>query len=68
MISFTRDAEGFLPPESTVTRTPERDDRAEIDADEEAARQAEELDDGRLDPDELNGEPHWWDEGSDDET
>ena len=51
-----------------MTRTPERDDRAEIDADEEAARQAEELEDGRLDPDELNGKPHWWDEGSDDET
>ncbi len=28
----------------------------------------EELEDGSLDPDELDGEPDWWDEGSDDET
>ena len=26
----------------------------------------EELEDGSLDPDELDGEPAWWDEGSDD--
>jgi hypothetical protein len=29
---------------------------------------AEELADGSLDPDELESEPEWWDEGSDDET
>ena len=31
-------------------------------------RMAEELEDGSLDPDELDAEPAWWDEGSDDET
>ena len=51
-----------------MTRTPERDDCLEIDADEEARRQEEELEDGSLDPDELSGEPDWWDEGIDDET
>jgi hypothetical protein len=35
---------------------------------ERAEREAEELEDGSLDPDELTGEPAWWDEGSDDET
>jgi len=35
---------------------------------EERLRRAEELEDGSLDPDELDGEPQWWDEGSDDET
>ena len=35
--------------------------------DEEQTRQAEELEDGSLDPDELDTEPSWWDEGSDDE-
>jgi hypothetical protein len=35
---------------------------------EDDARQAEELEDGSLDPDELTGEPGWWDEGTDDET
>jgi hypothetical protein len=35
---------------------------------DEALRQAERLEDGSLDPDELPGEPRWWDEGSDDET
>jgi hypothetical protein len=29
---------------------------------------SEELEDGSLDPDELEAEPDWWDEGSDDET
>jgi hypothetical protein len=29
---------------------------------------AEKLEDGSLDPDELDAEPAWWDEGSDDET
>ena len=37
------------------------------DADERD-RRAEELEDGSLDPDELDAEPSWWDEGSDDET
>ena len=35
---------------------------------DDARRRAEELEDGSLDPDELDGEPDWWDEGSDDET
>jgi hypothetical protein len=30
-------------------------------------RSAEELEDGTLDPDELDREPTWWDERSDDE-
>jgi hypothetical protein len=38
------------------------------DGDEEARRVAEQLEDGSLDPDELNDEPALWDEGSDDET
>ena len=38
------------------------------DQPEEAGHAAEELEDGSLDPDELDGEPAWWDEGSDDET
>ena len=33
-----------------------------------ARREADELEDGSLDPDELTGEPDRWDEGSDDET
>ena len=41
------------------------DDEAER---EKGEREAEELEDGSLDPDELTGEPAWWDEGSDDET
>ena len=35
---------------------------------EEQVRPAEELDDGTLDPDELDAEPGSWDEGADDET
>lgn len=35
---------------------------------DEAERVAEELEDGSLDPDEVEEEPAWWDEGSDDET
>jgi hypothetical protein len=38
------------------------------DEDDERDRRAEELEDGSLDPDELDAEPSWWDEGSDDET
>ena len=46
-----------------------RDDEApNLGEPEEAAHAAEELEDGSLDPDELDGEPAWWDEGSDDET
>jgi hypothetical protein len=43
------------------------DDRTRPE-DGEAARLAEELEDGSLDPDELDAEPGSWDEGSDDET
>jgi hypothetical protein len=47
--------ESDLPPRSPIDREPAR-------------RDAEDLEDGSLDPDELSGEPDWWDEGSDDET
>jgi hypothetical protein len=49
---------------------PPRDDEdvVEPNSRDDAVRQAEELADGSLDPDELTGEPEWWDEGSDDET
>lgn len=40
----------------------------EDDSGEDARRVAEQLEDGSLDPDELSGEPAWWDDGSDDET
>ncbi len=54
---------------SIVTEPPHRDDGAqEPDTRRAAEREAEELEDGGLDPDELTGEPTWWDEGSDDET
>ena len=43
----------------------EDDERA---AERRAERRAEEFGDGSLDPDELDDEPAWWDEGSDDET
>lgn len=43
----------------------EDDERA---AEERAESLAEELEDGSLDPDELDDEPAWRDEGSDDET
>jgi hypothetical protein len=36
--------------------------------DDQSEQDAEELEDGRLDPDELEDEPEWWDEGADDET
>lgn len=38
------------------------------DRDAEAEDEGEQLEDGTLDADELDGEPPWWDEGSDDET
>jgi hypothetical protein len=41
------------------------DDEAER---ENAEHEAEELEDGSLDPDEPTGEPTWWDDGNDDET
>ena len=52
-----------------MTRQPRASDTSgeERDADD-ARRRAEELEDRSLDPDELDGEPDWWDEGSDDET
>ena len=40
---------------------------AEDEGAQEDSRPAEELEDGSLDPDELEREPAWWDEGSDDE-
>lgn len=51
-----------------MTEPPYRDDEALGPHTREAVeREAEELEDGSLDPDELTGEPEWWDEGSDDE-
>ena len=40
---------------------------AESDGAQEDRRAAEELEDGSLDPDELDREQAWWDEGGDDE-
>ena len=51
-----------------MTPRPDQDDERTRPEDGEAARLAEELEDGSLDPDELDAEPGWWDEGSDDET
>jgi hypothetical protein len=52
-----------------VTGPPHADDKAlPARQSDEAEREAEELEDGSLDPDELTGEPAWWDEGGDDET
>jgi hypothetical protein len=53
-------------PVARMTARPDEDEPAETE--DEAARLAEELEDGSLDPDELDAEPGWWDEGSDDET
>ena len=50
-----------------MTRRPDDDVPEEEDV-RDAVRLAEELEDGSLDPDELDAEPAWWDEGSDDET
>jgi hypothetical protein len=50
-----------------MTGRPDDDVPEENDV-REAVRLAEELEDGSLDPDELDAEPAWWDEGSDDET
>lgn len=46
---------------------PDREER-EDDERDLARREAEQLEDGSLDPDELSGDPGWWDEGADDET
>ena len=50
-----------------MTESPEADDQPCGADPDERARQASELEDGSLDPDELEAEPDWWDEGSDDE-
>jgi hypothetical protein len=50
-----------------MSARPDEDEPAQAD-DGEAVRRAEELEDGSLDPDELDAEPAWLDEGSDDET
>ena len=47
---------------------PEPDEVSESEREERARRLANELEVGSLDPDELDGEPEWWDEGADDET
>ena len=41
--------------------------RSDETRDDDGQRSAELQEDGSLDPDELDGEPAWWDEGSDDE-
>ncbi len=51
---------------TSMSRTPDDDESVE-DAGEPFHR-AEELEDGSLDPDQLDEELAWWDEGSDDET
>jgi hypothetical protein len=43
------------------------DDHEDHD-DERARLEAEELEDGSRDADELTAEPEWWDDGADDET
>ena len=50
-----------------MTARPDESVPDEKDA-RDAVRAAEKLEDGSLDPDELDAEPAWWDEGSDDET
>ena len=49
-------------------RNEHRRDDPDSEDRETAEREAEQLEDGSLDPDELSVEPSWWDEGSDDET
>ena len=52
-----------------MTGPPHADDEALPPGEsDDAEQEADELEDGSLDPDELTGEPAWWDEGSDDET
>jgi hypothetical protein len=51
-----------------VASSPRDSGDSDAERDDEARRRAEELEDGSLDPDELDGEPEWWDEGSDDES
>ena len=41
---------------------------SETDNVDRAEREAEDLEDGALDPDEISQDAAWWDEGSDDET
>jgi len=45
----------------------ESDEVSESERDERERQLADEPEDGSLDPDELDGEPTWWDEGADDE-
>ena len=54
--------------EAVILSRPGDDEAPDLGEPEEAGHVAEELEDGSLDPDELDGEPAWWDEGSDDET
>ena len=44
------------------------EEQQEPEGEKHTRRLAEELEDGSLDPDELDREPAWWDEGSDDKT
>ena len=51
---------------TSISRTPDEDESVENAG--APIHRAEELEDGSLEPDELDAEPAWWDEGSDDET
>ncbi len=51
-----------------MTKPGHEDAPEDRNPEEEPVRLAEELETGELDPDELDSEPAWWDEGSDDET
>ena len=49
-----------------ITSVADMSTQSDDDADE-SERLTEQLEDGSLDPGELDAEPAWWDEGSDDE-
>lgn len=50
-----------------MTESPEADDQPCGEVSDERTRQVAELEDGSIDPDELDGEPDWFDQGADDE-
>ena len=51
-----------------MTGRPPSDPDERDDERDRSRREADELEDGSLDPDELTDAPDRWDEGSDDET
>jgi hypothetical protein len=50
-----------------ITSVADMSTQSDDDDADEPERRAEQLEDGSLDPGELDAEPAWWDEGSDDE-